>query len=911
MDYNKLTREEILSRLEGQRHRIAELENALVEQTVDRDCPIQPELMCFEMLFSFDRPAIILDMEHKIVAANRPAEKLLADSQLTGKQCIQIYRQIDKEQDCPADRSLFSGQSFQGFWIIELGGMFLTTSCIPILGADGKMDHVLHLVKGIQEGSRLEKDLDQYTLYNTDNGERPDIFFIFSIKGEFLDCFSPDPEDHYIQSRIYLSKKIEHVLPPELSTNVLMAIGHVLETGKMLEIEHNFSQREADGYYRARFIASKSDRVYALVQKVSPKKIEPKKKIIGSFRAVMQSNSLSYVILDREGRILYDNPSEEFFLGYPIGKLVGMSIYELIDPAEKNQARILLGRLVKDGGVITTRCKLLTAKGDWRWVEVTATNLLHVPNISSIFIIYRDVDQRVAEEESLLRRNRELELLNRAIRHFISTLELDEVLALTLDGIQRLLQVTACSVWLLDPTTRELSCRQVTDPAAPVIRGWRLKPGQGLAGWVAEHGESLNVPDVQVDSRHYKGVDEKTGLPLRSILSVPLINKGNVVGVIQAVDTEPTRFAAEDQLIIESLAATAAGAIENARLYKALNASQEYTRNVIDSSMDIIITVDLNRRIVEFNKAAQEAFGYVPDEVIGRNVEVLYADANQALEIHEMTVINGRCAQRIDNRRKNGEIFPVHLSAATLKDASGRLVGVMGISRDISAQVMAEEKIRASLEEKEVLLREIHHRVKNNLQIISSMLKLQARSVQDEHLADMLRDSQSRIRSMALIHETLYQSPDLSRVNLKSYILTLASHLCQMYSFQERGIRLNVQGDDVTMDIDTAVPCGLIVTELLSNAFTHGFPIQMERDSSKGPGEIIVRLKQEGENCSLLVRDNGVGLDPDFEIENTESLGFRLVGALVKQLNGTIIIERQQGTSIMISFARIAYKKRR
>jgi PAS domain S-box-containing protein len=324
----------------------------------------------------------------------------------------------------------------------------------------------------------------------------------------------------------------------------------------------------------------------------------------------------------------------------------------------------------------------------------------------------------------------------------------------------------------------------------------------------------------------------------------------------------------------------------------------------------MIITVDINRRIVEFNSAAQEAFGYQQEEVIGKNVEILYAYANQALKIHEMTIVNGHCAQRIDNRRKNGEIFPVHLSAATLKDASGHLVGVMGVSRDISAQVIAEEKIRASLEEKEVLLREIHHRVKNNLQIISSMLKLQARTLQDEHLADILRDSQSRIRSMALIHETLYQSPDLSRVNLKSYVHTLASHLCQMYSFQERGIQLGVHGDEVILDIDTAVPCGLIVTELLSNAFTHGFPIK-QHGASNYSGEILVRLNREEDKCSLLVKDNGVGLDSDLDIENTESLGFRLVSALVRQLNGELTIDREHGTSILISFSQMAYKKRR
>lgn len=171
-------------------------------------------------------------------------------------------------------------------------------------------------------------------------------------------------------------------------------------------------------------------------------------------------------------------------------------------------------------------------------------------------------------EEILQQRNRDLTLLNRASQVFISTLDLDQVLAVILAEVRHVLAVLACSAWLIDPATEELVCRQATDPQGDLIRGWRLEPGQGVAGWVTQHGQSLVIPDVQQDSRHFKGVDQQTGLAVRSILTVPLWVRQKVIGVLQVVDAQVNRFDETDLTLLESLAATAAITIENARLYE-------------------------------------------------------------------------------------------------------------------------------------------------------------------------------------------------------------------------------------------------------------------------------------------------------------------------------------------------------
>src|SRR5436190_12772891 len=220
----------------------------------------------------------------------------------------------------------------------------------------------------------------------------------------------------------------------------------------------------------------------------------------------------------------------------------------------------------------------------------------------------------------------------------------------------------------------------------------------------------------------------------------------------------------------------------------------------------------------------------------------------------------------------------------------------MSIVRDITDRRRAEELIQASLREKEALLREIHHRVKNNLQITSSLLRLQAGAIENGEARQAFAETQHRIRSMALVHEKLYQSTNLSRIDFGDYIRTLGDLLFKSFAADPSRIQLTVIGDEVLLSIDTAVPCGLIVNELLLNALKHAFP-EGER------GEIIVELADGGDGwCRLAVRDDGVGL-PDDMSGDSGTLGLQLVRGLVAQLDGRLAIERGRGgAGFTISF---------
>lgn len=220
----------------------------------------------------------------------------------------------------------------------------------------------------------------------------------------------------------------------------------------------------------------------------------------------------------------------------------------------------------------------------------------------------------------------------------------------------------------------------------------------------------------------------------------------------------------------------------------------------------------------------------------------------------------------------------------------------MALEAEIGEHERAEAELRAALKEKEVLLKEVHHRVKNNLQIVTSLFSLQSQAAKDLALTEALLDGQSRIKAMSLIHEKLYASPDLARLDFGDYLRVLVAHLYRSYRPHAAPITLNLDAPALSMSVDVAVPCGLIVNELVANALKHAFP-------EGRSGEVTVRLAQAGGGrLRLTVADNGVGMPDEFQLEQTSSLGLQLAVMLAKQIEGTIEMKRDPGTRFDITF---------
>jgi PAS domain S-box-containing protein len=327
---------------------------------------------------------------------------------------------------------------------------------------------------------------------------------------------------------------------------------------------------------------------------------------------------------------------------------------------------------------------------------------------------------------------------------------------------------------------------------------------------------------------------------------------------------------------------------------------------ILDLADDAIISVDEQQRIILFNQGAEKIFGYSYQEVVGQPLDVLLPATLSEIHrqhIHDFAeshVTARRMGERgeIRGRRKDNAEFPAEASISKV-DVEGMTMFTV-ILRDVTQRVAAEEKIKTSLREKEALLKEIHHRVKNNLQVVTSLLGLQSRAATDEQTRKMFQESQDRIHSMALLHESLYQSNNLSMIDFPDYIRQLASHLFHSYGVRADRIHLRTHLDELCLNLDSAVPCGLIINELVSNSLKYAFPDGRE-------GEVRIELHEHFDGqARLVVADNGIGLRSDIDWSTARSLGLRLVRSLAEQLGARIAVKSDTGTEVQLTFAAAA-----
>jgi len=326
----------------------------------------------------------------------------------------------------------------------------------------------------------------------------------------------------------------------------------------------------------------------------------------------------------------------------------------------------------------------------------------------------------------------------------------------------------------------------------------------------------------------------------------------------------------------------------------ALKESEERYRVLFETAKDAIFLSDETGKFVEVNSAACGLLGYSKEELLKLSNREIDADP-RGYEAF-LKVRNGLVKEavfEVNQWRKDGTLVPVEVSGKSFGIGDRKLF--LAIARNITERKHAEEQIKRSLQEKEVMLREIHHRVKNNLQVVSSLLTMQARNVGDKETIEILSEARDRIMTMSLIHSQLYEGSDLAEIDMKEFVDRLLGQLLQSYQVGDTRITRVIRVDDYPFPISVAVPVGLIINELLSNALKHAF-------DGRDEGEIEVRLTaSESGRINLTVSDDGVGLPPGFYINATRTLGLRLVKILTEdQLQGNMEITSDRGTTFEI-----------
>jgi two-component system cell cycle sensor histidine kinase/response regulator CckA len=338
---------------------------------------------------------------------------------------------------------------------------------------------------------------------------------------------------------------------------------------------------------------------------------------------------------------------------------------------------------------------------------------------------------------------------------------------------------------------------------------------------------------------------------------------------------------------------------------KALKREHQLLQALMDNMPDHIYFKDRESRFIRNNKAHLDLFKVQGQEdTLGKTDFDFFSRefAEEAFRDEQEIIATGEpLINKVEKIRagENGSIW-VSCTKVPIRDETGYVSAIVGISRDITQSVLDAQQIRESLYEKEVLLKEIHHRVKNNLQIITSLLNLQMSDVRDESILDVLRESQHRIRSMALIHEYLYRGEDLGRLDMKAYIRGLVNGLYQGYQKSSGKVAFHLDIQDAPIPVDLAIPCGLILNELLSNSLKYAF----SDDASGREAAIQVRLSaDENHWVHLNVEDNGKGMPDGFDWKKADSLGLKLVRILAEnQLGGSLNIVNHEGTRIEIHF---------
>lgn len=320
---------------------------------------------------------------------------------------------------------------------------------------------------------------------------------------------------------------------------------------------------------------------------------------------------------------------------------------------------------------------------------------------------------------------------------------------------------------------------------------------------------------------------------------------------------------------------------------------------VVEQSPAAVVITDLNGKIEYVNRKFTQLTGYSQEEVIGQNHKA-FLKPGESLQTFFVklwnTILTGRVRRgEFQNRNKNGEPYWESVLISPVKDDFGIIKYFVVIGEDITERKKAEEKIKASLKEKEVLLKEVNHRVKNNLQIITSLLSLQSGRLHDQRDLELFKEAQNRVKTMAMIHEMLYRSKDLSKINAADYVRSLTASLLKSYNTAPGTVGLTMEIEEISLDIDSIVPLGLIVNELVTNALKYAFP-------DKRKGEIKVALRKVDQTVTLLVGDDGIGLPAGFDARKASGLGLELVESLTAQLNGTLELDTARGTSFKISF---------
>ena len=604
------------------------------------------------------------------------------------------------------------------------------------------------------------------------------------------------------------------------------------------------------------------------------------------------------VIVDAEENFQFVNNYALDIYGCNKQDMIGHNVSEFTDDLEFN--KILEQTSLRKKG-IASKYELIIRQpsGEKRIVKVSANPIFQAGEFKGSVGVFVDVTEQKKNE------------LIQEVIYNISTLvntpatmtEMYKKIHIILDIV---IDTTNFYIALYDPLTNIIHTPHYVDQLTRTIPQPQMM-GKGLTAHVIHSGKSLYLTEKKRNEMIRSGVIPKGEWKSKIWLGVPLKIQDEVIGAIavQSYDNAD-QYNRKDLWLLEFVSDQIALAISRKRAEKALRESETFNRAVIENSPLAISARDNNGRLLIANKAWMELW-----EKSDSDLELDTRERAQ-FQLDERDDYLGEFRSRIEEiykqggdlyiselqvKRKRSALNTIWISMYfyALKKDSGEVDKVIIITENITDRKQAQEQLKTSLSEKEILLKELHHRVKNNMQVISSMLKLQARYIEDEKSLELFLESHNRVKTMALIHEKLYQSENFKELDFDQYIKMLISHLLSSFSTIGCEISTVIESNHVKLDMTKAIPCGLIINELISNSLKHAFP-------GRKKGKITLKTSKVDDNYILQYSDDGRGFPEDIDFRDTDSLGMQLVIALIKQLHGEITMNRHKGTEFRLVF---------
>ena len=602
------------------------------------------------------------------------------------------------------------------------------------------------------------------------------------------------------------------------------------------------------------------------------------------FNIVLEKISEGIIEITSDGRINYANAAALSFFNISEENLLGSNLAEMFTGDDRQKVLKLLRETGEQPKTITSDSPLSLNEHRVKPKILSINSDEHTS-----IIILNDVTEQERTEEMMRLCDLELQLHNQASQALNSSLNLDHVLVTVLEEVRGLMDVVGSSVWLTDAETGDLICRQATGAYGETLRGWRLAPGEGLAGWVARHGKSLVSQDTYTDERHYKEVDLCIGRDMHSVLTVPLRIKGDVIGAVQVVDMEAGRFEETDLKLLETLAGSAAIAIENARLYekgqkeiairkkteKALRESEKRYRTVLEANPDSVIVYDMEGRVTYLNPTFTRVFGWKLEDRLGKKMDMFVPEEdwpNTKRMIEK--VLAGENVSGIETHRytKAGNIIPVSISGAIYNDRDGNPAGSVVNLRDISEQKKLEAQMQQSqkMEAIGTLAGGIAHDYNNLLMGILGNVSLISLDFDSSHpYYKKLKNIEKYVRSGADLTKQLLGFAKGGKYEVKPVdINDLLEKSSEMFSRTKKEIRIHrkYQKDIWSVEVDLSQ-----IEQVLLNLYVNA------GQAMPGGGNLYLQTEnvtlnenyvrhfsaKKGDYVKISVKDTGVGMDED------------------------------------------------